>query len=177
MNLKFKIYNLKFFALLFAGFFWANAAKAVCPVCVVAVGAGLGFSRWLGVDDVVSSIWIGGILVAVTLWTITAMRKRNWGFPFDSIVISLAYYLLVFIPLYYAGIVGHSFNKVLGTDKIIFGAAVGTVIFLLANGLNLYLKKRNGGKVLFYYQKVVIPFVAMALASLIFFILLKQRII
>ena len=35
--------------LTFSGFLWANAAKAVCPICVVAVGAGLGLSRWLGV--------------------------------------------------------------------------------------------------------------------------------
>ena len=34
-----------------------SAAGAVCPVCTVAVGAGLEGARLLGVDDVITGIW------------------------------------------------------------------------------------------------------------------------
>jgi len=189
--------KLFFLALLFSGFFWASMAEAVCPLCVVAVGAGLGLSRWLGVDDVVSSIWIGALLVCMILWTLIEMRKKNLAllnnfakrnyrfavfnrvknFPFDAIIISLAYYLLIFIPLYYAGIVGHPLNKIFGIDKIIFGTAVGTVIFLLSYWLHLYLKKKNNGKSFFPYQKVVIPVVILILTSLLFYLLILWKII
>jgi hypothetical protein len=168
---------LTFLGLVIVGFLWTSTVKAICPLCVVAIGAGLGLSRWLGVDDVVSSVWIGALLVALILWTLVEMRKKNWKFPFDVVVIWLAYYLLTFIPLYYAGIVGHPLNKIFGIDKIIFGIAVGTVVFLLSNWLHLYLKKKNNGKSFFPYQKVVLPVIILALTSLIFYLLIIYKLI
>jgi len=159
------------------GFLWASAVKAICPLCVVAIGAGLGLSRWLGIDDTVSSVWIGALLVALIGWTIIEMKKHNWRFTLDTVVISLAYYLLTFIPLYYAGIVGHPLNKIFGIDKIVFGTIIGTIVFLLSYWLHLYLKKKNGGKVYFNYQKVVIPVVVLLLTSVILYLLIIWRII
>ena len=166
-----------FLGLIFSGFFWASATKAICPLCVVAIGAGLGLSRWLGVDDLVSSVWIGALLVAMIMWTLVELKKKNWRFQLDTVLISLAYYLLIFIPLYYAGIVGHPLNRIFGIDKIIFGTALGTIVFLLAHWLNLYLKKKNNGKVFFPYQKVIIPVVILLITSLIFYFLITWRII
>ena len=162
---------------LFLGFIWAGAAKAICPICVVAIGAGLGLSRWLGIDDTVSSIWIGALLVALIGWTIIEMKKHNWRFPFDILIISLVYYLLTFIPLYFAHIVGHPLNKIFGIDKIVFGTIIGTIVFLLSYWLHLYLKKKNNGKIFFNYQKVVIPVVVLLLTSLIMYLLLIWKII
>lgn len=150
-------------------------ARAVCPVCVVAVGAGLGFSRWLGVDDVVSSIWIGALLMALILWTLVGIRKRGWGFTLDSVVMALAYYLLTFAPLYYIGILGHPLNKVFGIDKIIFGTALGSVAFLFSYWLHQYLKRKNNGKSFFPYQKVVLPIIVLAIISLIFYSLITLK--
>ena len=168
--------KLLFFSLL-SGLFWANISKAVCPICVVAVGAGLGLSRWLGVDDVVSSIWIGAVLLSMVLWTLSEMKKRNWRFAFDNVVIFLAYYLLVLIPLFYSEIIGHPFNKIFGIDKIVFGTTLGTIVFALSYWLHLFLKKKNNGKIFFNYQKVVIPVVFLLLTSIIFYLLLLWRII
>jgi hypothetical protein len=168
---------LSLLTFLFLGIIFAGTAKAICPLCVVAIGAGLGLSRWLGVDDVVSSIWIGALLVAMILWTLAELKKKNWRFPLDTLVISLAYYLLTFVPLYYAGIVGHPLNKIFGFDKIVFGTILGSVIFLLANWFHLYLKKINSGKSFFPYQKVVLPVVVLLLTSLILFLLIIWKII
>lgn len=160
--------KILFLGLFFSGFFWANAAKAVCPVCVVAIGTCVGLSRWLGVDDTISGAWIGALLVAMILWTLMEMKKKSWSFSFDMVIVSLVYYLLIFVPLYYSGIIGHPLNKVFGIDKIIFGTAVGTAIFLLAHWFNLYLKNKNNGKVYFPYQKVVIPLLFLLAVSLLF---------
>jgi hypothetical protein len=92
-------------------------------------------------------------------------------------VVPLAYYVLTIAPLYYYGIVGHPLNTIWGTDKIIFGITLGSIIFLLGNILNNYLKKKNNGKVYFPYQKVVIPVATLAVFSLIFFSLLQVKII
>ena len=70
-----------FFGLLFLGLTFASFVSAqVCPVCVVAIGAGLGFSRWLGIDDLVSSVWIGAFLIAIISWTLSFMKKKKWDF-------------------------------------------------------------------------------------------------
>jgi len=166
-----------FLALTFLGLFSAGAARAVCPICIVAVGAGLGMSRWLGVDDTISSIWIGALLVAISIWTIIWLKKKNWNFKYSSITVFAVYYLLTLVPLFYADIVGHPLNKIFGIDKIVFGTILGTAVFLLVHWLHKYLKHKNGDKSFFPYQKVVFPVVALLLASTIFFILLKYSVI
>jgi len=169
--------KILFLGLLIGGFLWASAVRAVCPLCVVAIGAGLGLSRWLGVDDIVSSIWIGALLVTMIWWTLAEMKKNNWNFPYDGVIISLAYYLLTFVPLYYSGILGHPLNKIFSIDKIVFGTILGTIISLLGHWFSIYLKKKNNDKVFFPYQKVVIPVVILILTSVIFYALLQWRII
>lgn len=161
-------HNFLFFGLFLAGIFLAGVASAqVCPVCVIAIGAGLGLSRWFGIDDVVSSVWIGAFLVSIISWTLSYMKKKKWSFHDDGIIITLAYIALTYIPLYYAGIVGHPLNKIWGLDKIIVGSIIGTVVLYLAHWLHMSLKKKNNGKSYFPYQRVAIPVVSLLLTSLI----------
>jgi len=160
--------TLIFLSFLFFGIVFAGLASAqVCPVCVVAIGAGLGLSRWLGIDDLVSSVWIGAFLVAIISWTLGYIKKKGWSFYDDGIVITLAYLVLTFIPLYYAGIIGHPLNQIFGMDKIIFGSIIGAVVLFLGHWLNLYLKKINNGKVFFPYQRVAVPVLLLIITSLI----------
>ena len=167
-----------FLGLLILGFFAAGTASAqVCPVCVVAIGVGLGLSRWFGIDDIVSSVWIGGLLLALILWTLVWLKKKKWNFSEDGIVITITYIALTYIPLYYAGIVGHPLNKIWGLDKIIFGSIAGTIAFFIGHWINLYLKKKNNGKAMFPFQKVVLPVAALVFTSLLLYLLLVWRII
>lgn len=161
-------------ALSAVGTFFANFVSAqVCPVCVVAIGAGLGLSRWIGIDDAVSSVWIGAFMFAITSWTVSYIRKKGWGFHDDGIVVTLIYVALTYIPLYYAGIVGHPQNTILGMDKIIFGSIIGATVLFLGHLLYLYLKKLNHNKVYFPYQRVVVPVVLLVITSLIIWITIR----
>ncbi|MCX6759904.1 MAG: hypothetical protein NTW46_00990 [Candidatus Nealsonbacteria bacterium] len=152
----------------FISIFFAKSALAVCPVCVVAVSTGVGLCRWLGIDDAISGLWIGGLIVSMIFWTLDWLKKKNINFAYPTIAVSVAYYVLVILPLYFAGIMGHPLNKVLGIDKILFGVICGSIIFLLSVWLHNYLKTKNQGKSYFPYQKVVIP-VALLLALSVFF--------
>lgn len=162
-------FNKKIFlGLLFSGFLWARAATAqVCPVCVVAIGAGLGLSRWFGIDDVISSVWIGAFMFAIISWTLSFMKKKEWSFQDDGIIITLAYILLTYIPLYYAGIIGHPQNQIWGIDKIIAGSTIGAAFLFFGHWLHLYLKKINDNKSFFSYQRVAIPVFVLLVISLI----------
>ncbi len=167
--------NLTFLGLISAGFLWAGTVNAqVCPVCVVAIGAGLGLSRWFGIDDVVSSVWIGAFMVSIISWTLSYMRKKKWNFHDDGIVITLAYLVLTYIPLYYAGILGHPLNKIWGLDKIIFGSSVGAFMVYIGHWLHAYLKKTNNNKSFFPYQRVAVPVGILLLTSLIFYFIIKH---
>lgn len=151
-----------------AGLAFALPVWAVCPVCTVAVGAGIGLSRWLGVDDAVSGIWIGGLTVSVTIWTLAWMEKKKLRFKSDRLSVAALYYLIVLAPLYYTGVIGHPLNVIWGVDKLLVGTAVGSVVFLTAAWTHELLKKRNAGKSYFPFQKVVIPVTALVTFSFFF---------
>ena len=143
---------------------------AVCPVCIVAVGAGLGLSRFLGVDDTVSGIWIGGLLLATSLWFADWLNKKN--IKVRAYLVTILTYALVILPLWHSEIIGHPFNKILGIDKLIFGTALGTLIFLKALWLDKKVRAING-KQLFNFQKVVFPVVLLLIGSLIMYFVTK----
>ena len=169
-----KLQNKKIFALFLALFsFFAVSAKAVCPVCVVAVGSGVGLCRWLGIDDTISGLWIGGLIVSMILWTLHWMTGKNIKFKFRNILVWVGFYLLTIWPLYSFNIMGHPLNKVWGIDKILFGIIAGSIIFLFSVFLNGHLKNKNGGKVYFPYQRVAIPVVLLTVFSLIFYLIIK----
>jgi len=159
---------LTLFSFIFLGSGIAKTALAVCPVCIVAVGSGLGLARWIGVDDTVSSMWIGALLFSLSIWTIVWMKKKGWGFEYIESVIPITYYILTLAPLWYFDIMGHPLNTIFGIDKIIFGATVGTLVFWGASWLYDYLKQKNNGRPYFQYQKVVLPVSILLIFSLLF---------
>ncbi|OGM25639.1 hypothetical protein A3D00_02735 [Candidatus Woesebacteria bacterium RIFCSPHIGHO2_02_FULL_38_9] len=149
-------------------------AKAVCPICTVAVGAGLGLSRYLGIDDAVSSIWIGGLILSSSFWLIDWLKKKdfkvmkqfnNIAKQYSNLIIVILMYTLVLIPLWFSHIIGHPFNTILGIDKIVFGTAIGSLAFLTGMWADRKLRKIKG-KQLFNFQKVVFPVLSLVITSL-----------
>lgn len=183
--------KLLYFIFLFLGVSFAGSAYAVCPVCVIAVGAGVGLCRWLGIDDTLSGLWIGGLIVSIIIWFLSWLSKKqiypvksreagspsakfNWvNFKFAWIVISVLFYILTIWPLYYFNIMGHPLNKIFGIDKLLFGIAVGSIIFLISIWFNNFLKNKNNGRVYFPYQKVIIPISFLLIMNVIFYFIIK----
>lgn len=145
----------------------------VCPICTIAVGAGLGFSRALGIDDAVTGLWVGALLLSLSLWTIDWFNRKNIHFLFRKILILVFYYAIVIWPLYHWNYMGIAGNTLLGMDKVLFGIIAGTIIFALSIFSNNYLKKHNEGKVLLPYQKVLVPLAFLIVVSVILDLLLK----
>jgi len=164
---------LIFSALVGASFFFIPAAQAICPVCTIAVGAGIGLSRYFGVDDAITGVWIGGLIVSMSFWTEEWLTRKKWNFKQQRIILLLAYYLIILLPLYWEGIIGHPLNKLFGIDKIVLGTVMGSLGFFLGTELNFILKKKNGGKVYFPFQKVATAIAPLIILSVIFYILIK----
>ncbi|MFA5131446.1 MAG: hypothetical protein WC467_03390 [Patescibacteria group bacterium] len=156
--------------------FFALPAKAICPVCIVAVGAGLGLSEYLGIDDTIAGVWIGGMIVAMIAWTINWLNGKNWKFinkDLRDVLITIIYYLMVIWPLMSRNIIGHPWNKLFGIDKLVLGIAVGSLGFLGATLWYSDIKKNNGGHAQFPFQKVVWPVGALLILSFAFYLLIR----
>jgi hypothetical protein len=140
-------------------------AEAICPVCTVAVGAGLGLSRWLGIDDAISGLWIGGLALSSGLWMGDWLMKKGFKVPWLRVWSVGVMQAAIFIPFYFTDTIGHPLNTLWGVDKLVLGTVVGGGLFLLSLGLDKYLRKMNDGKVLVYYQRVWLPVGLLLLAS------------
>jgi len=160
------------FLMVAAGLLLGTSAKAVCPVCAVAVGAGVGFSRYLGIDDTITGVWVGGLVLAMSLWTIDWLDRKKIQFNGRAFITTLAFYALSVLPLYWMGIMGHPGNVFFGVDKILLGVLVGSAVFLASVSWYEDLKKKNGGHAYFPFQKVAMPVGALLAASLLFYLLI-----
>lgn len=161
------VFSLLFFTL-------GRSAAAICPVCVVAVGAGLGLSEYLGIDNSIAGLWIGGLLVALSLWTINYLQNKKWTWGnsyLRDITIFILYYALTIWPLWSKNMIGQTNPKLWGMDKLILGIIVGSLIFVLSNVSYEYLKKRNQGRAYFPFQKVAMPIASLLIFSFIFYFL------
>ena len=148
---------------------------AVCPVCTIAVGAGLGLSRFLGIDDTVSGLWIGALIISSSFWLVNwlmAKYKLKIKESYLKAGVSVVTGALILIPLYFVDIIGHPYNTLWGIDKLVFGSILGSGIFLLALWTDQKARKIKG-KQFFPYQKVVLPIGFLAIGSLVMYLLTK----
>ncbi len=172
-----KIFSRRYFLfslfLLLGGAFFALPVEAVCPLCTVAVGVGIGFSRWLGIDDSITGLWIGGFVVSLIEWTLNWLEKKKYNFRGAGIVVTIGYYLLIVAPLYSMHMLGNFFSIPYFTwlDKLLLGIIVGSLAFYTGAQWHYFLKEKNNGKVYFSFQKVILPVGSLLLISIIYYFL------
>ncbi len=147
----------------------SSEARAVCPVCTIAVSTGVGLSRWLGVDDTITGLWLGGLAVSLVIWSINWMEQRNIRFRWRTPITTVSYYLLIIVPLYATGIIGHPDNTLLGVDKLALGIGVGSAAFFAGAWWYERVKKKNLGHAAFPFQKVVMPITPLVLLTAVFY--------
>lgn len=157
----------------FLTFSLAFSAQAVCPVCTVAVGAGVGLSRWLGIDDTITGLWIGGLTLSMIVWTLNWFKKKEINFPGKNLLTIIGYVLLIYISLVWTDLINHPDNTLWGFDKLLLGAAVGSVFFIAANATYNLLKEKNNGHAYFPYQKVAMPVGTLLILSFAFYFITK----
>ena len=158
-------------ALLFVG-----AADAVCPVCTIAIGAGLEGMRMLGVKDVITGIWAGGLTVSLIGWTANYMRKHNVKNSFWYVLNVLVYVSLLMGVYFFPTnnpVVKWWENCMWGIDQFLLGIIVGAITFILMQVWYAHIKKNHGGHAQFPFQKVVMPFGGLLVMSGVFWTIIK----
>jgi hypothetical protein len=148
----------------------SQRAYAVCPICTVAVGAGLGISRVIGIDDAITGLWIGGLILSSGLWMADFIRKKGWKVKYPEVVSVVLMFLFVIPPLYWSRMIGLPGNTILGIDKIIFGSTIGFIVFWFGVLADKWLRTKNNGKVYIYFQKVILPVLMLSITSYILYL-------
>jgi hypothetical protein len=145
----------------------------VCPLCAIAVGAGVGFSKWLGIDDTITGLWMGALMMSLVLWTINFLNKHGIKFMFRKLLIMAAYYAPLIWYLHYKEFIGHPENTLWGIDKLLLGMIIGTILFVVTMCTYQALKERNNGHAWFPFQKIVMAVTTLLIASGIFYLITK----
>ena len=146
-------------------------ANPACAVCTVAVGASLEIARRLGVDDGVVGIWAGAFLVLLGYWTLKWMDKKGWNFKGrDFIILTSSVLMILFM---YISHLEYSPKAILifWLDGFFFATICGALVLHDSSEFYQWMKRKNGGHAHFPFEKVVVPVVALALASWLFYYL------
>ncbi len=144
----------------------AAVANPACPVCTIAIGAGLDIARRLGVPDSVVGLWAGALLTLLGYWAIKFFDARGWNFRFRNPILIIT--SIAMIGFIYIGTVKYNPIWICGAfkmDPVLFGTVIGAALFILTEKLYDWMKAKNGGHAHFPFEKVVLPVVVLALAS------------
>ena len=181
-NAKFKVFVVLLLSLFLIHYsLFTREALAHCPLCVGGAAIGLSLTRFLGIDDAISGVWMAALLGATSFWLEGKIRKK-----YNKTFLRPIQYLLIFgltIWSIYAFndwvitklkffLINEHAGKIFGVDKLTFGIVSGGVLFYLVDALDDFLIKRNG-KVYFPYQRIVVSLGSMFLLSLGIFIWLN----
>lgn len=140
-----------------------QVAYGHCPLCVAGAAAGITLTRWVGVDDSITGVWMGALLGAISIWTyLAATKKRN--FPWAKPLIYLGIFGVTIWSFYKFNLVIRM-SQIMGLDKLTFGILAGGILFYLIDSVKI--------KHYFNYQKIVISLGSMIILSLAIYILIN----
>lgn len=138
---------------------------AQCPICIVTVGGGLILAKKLGIDDLLVSIWISGLNTAVAIFFASKIKNKTANNPF---LWTALFFLITLFYLYFTRQIGNPRNRFFGIDKVLLGLIIGVIIFLVSFLIDRRIRNSNNGKVLFHYQKVIIPVTLLVFSTVLF---------
>lgn len=130
-------------------------------------------SRYLGIDDTVSGVWMGALTFITALWVVKWLESKKIWFWFRRPIIVIAMFILAIWPLQSIGMIGHPANTLWGVDRLLLGMLVGAAAFMLASFFDALARIVNHDKVLVPFQKVIFPVTILALTSGIFYVLTR----
>lgn len=125
-------------------------------------------SQYLGVDDLIIGVWVGGLIISLGLWWASYLKKIYFKGQ-EWVIVVLTWAITVW-GLKQGKFFGHPYCKIFGQDKLLVGIVFGNLMFLVGYLVDLLLRrynKKKHGKALFSYQKVVLPIASLTVATLI----------
>lgn len=144
---------------------------AQCPVCIVTVGGGLLIAKKLGIDNLLTALWISGLNTALSFWFASFIKKPK--ILKNPLIWTAIMFVTTLVYLSTTKQMFHKNDTFLHIDKVLTGLVAGTGMWLVGIAADKLVRKYNGGKVLFFYQKVIIPLFFLLATTGLFAILIK----
>lgn len=136
---------------------------AQCPICIVTVGGGMILAQKLGVDDLLASIWVAGLNTAIAFYLATKIKKPKIN-PYILAAITNSFTIIYFFA---TNQIVPGVNQIIGIDKILLGQFLGFFVVSFSYFTDRFIRSKNEGKVLFYYQRVILPVSYLLFTSLL----------
>ncbi|HDQ15997.1 MAG TPA: hypothetical protein ENN45_02960 [Bacteroidetes bacterium] len=136
------------------------------PMCAIGIASGLGISRWLGIDDLTLGLWIGALILSVSIQLNIFLSKKGKSFPYSFWVIFIGTWVLSFLPILKT-ITSNPSSYIFGFPRVICGSVLGALTLFLIDKANNFIIDKHDKKVYFYYQKVIIPIIGLIIVSMI----------
>jgi uncharacterized membrane protein (UPF0136 family) len=130
------------------------------------MGGGFVWARQLGIDDIVVGIWVGGFILAISMWlskkaTLRGIKNKWIFLAIGAFPVAIVFSMLLFIPgLFEFG------NKLFGMERLWLGIIIGSVVFWLSKFTDKVLLKSNKGIQLFPIQNIILSVSFILLVSL-----------
>lgn len=150
--------------------------QAHCPLCVAGAAVGVTLTRWVGIDDSITGVWIAALLGSMSFWFYSwLISKKISLIEKYRPILKPAIYVLIWsstVWSFYRFQLIIRMSQIFGLDKLTFGMLTGAILFYLVDiGDNFLIKK--AGKVFFPYQRVIISLGSMIILSLVIYILIN----
>lgn len=147
------------------------SALAFCPLCVIATGAFTGLFRWLGVDDLIIGLWLGGFIFSISVMAGNYLKLKIKRLSVYPVAIAVALYGLTAALLYFDGILSVPYNRIFGISRIVIGIIGGSLLLYITPYLSKALRKINNGENFISHQKMLLGIFLLLSFSLIIYFL------
>lgn len=174
--------KLRFFFIFLFSLFVINysllitSVQAHCPLCVAGAAVGVSLTRWIGIDDSITGVWIAALLGSMSFWFYSwLLGKKIEGVNKYKKILKPLIYILVWgstLWSFYRFQLIIRMTQIFGFDKLTFGMMTGGILFYLVDIGDNYLIKK-AGKVYFPYQRVAVSLGSMVILSLVIYILIN----
>lgn len=168
--------KLGFFGAIFFSFiFLAETIKAHCPLCTIGAGAVAGGALWLGINEIIVALFLGGFAMSMGIWFSKIIKKEY--FSYQNILIAIMVFASTLLPilplitsehnvypvyLSISGDYGSLFNRTYLIYKTLLSGLFGGFLILSSPSLSRQIIKLRNGK--------IIPFQGVALTLLLLII-------
>lgn len=169
----------KILILPFLSLFLIEKVSAHCPLCTVGAAAAAGGALWLGVSNVVVSLFLGAFAISMGLWFGKLIKKKY--VPYQNFLIVIASFLLTilpilpiissehgFLPLYISliGDYGSLLNRTYLINTSLLSSLSGGILVFISPFISKNISKLRNGKII-PFQGVAITLTILIITGII----------
>ncbi len=137
------------------------------PLCAIGIAGGLWLSKILGIDDLTLGLWMGALILSVSVQLNKYLIRKGKAFPVSFWLILISSWGLSFLSIW-KKLNWQPQSLFCGLPRVISGSLIGMIVLFVSDWLNGFIIRRyHHNKAYFPYQRIIIPIIGLIIISLI----------